>query len=201
ARAAAHPSKRVRKASVKKSWRLAAKVGAGDTTLGADLLDVQRDRLTQSAGVALERMFTPGLTAPVPALLAASAPQAPAILPPASGDATTARVHESTIHADTSGYPSDTSPDQVEKAPNIRPALSLVRAGKEKTASMSADVKQMVADGVQDVRHVIDAVATRHQRDPEDRRFRQTVTRYWRDATKAETAQAINQADQPSPYL
>ncbi|MFE0633500.1 conjugal transfer protein [Streptomyces sp. NPDC058864] len=200
ARAAAHPDKKVRAKSVKKSWKLAAKVGAGDTTLGTDLLDVQRDRLTQSAGVALERMFTPGITAPVPALLAASAPQAPAILPPAAGDATTARAHESTIHADTSGYPSDTSSDQVEKTPNIRPALSLVRAGKEKTASMSADVKQMVADGVQDVRHVIDAVATRHQRDPEDRRFRQTVTRYWRDATKAETAQAINQADQPSPY-
>ncbi|MFJ3914477.1 conjugal transfer protein [Streptomyces vinaceus] len=201
ARAAAHPDEKVRAKSVKKSWKLAAKVGTGDTTLGTDLLDVQRVRLTQGADIALERMFAPGMAATVPALLAASTPQAPAILPAPSDDVMTSRAHESTIREETSGYPPLTGPDQGGETENVRPALSVVRNALEKGQSMNADVKQMVADGVQDVRHVIDAVATRHQRDPEDRRFRQTVTRYWRDATKAETAEAINAADKPSPYL
>uniref|UniRef100_UPI0014775813 conjugal transfer protein n=1 Tax=Streptomyces chryseus TaxID=68186 RepID=UPI0014775813 len=199
ARATGHPSDRARKASVKKSWRLARKVGTGDHTLGAQLLDVQRTRLVAGADVALERMF-PGTTTMAPALPPVSAPQAPAILPAPSGDATTSVAHESTIHADTSGYPSDTSSDQAGEAASVRPALSIVRTAVKKGRSMNADVKQMVGDGVQDIRHVIDAVATRHQRDPEDPRFRQTVTRYWRDA-QAEAAQAINEADKPSPYL
>ncbi|WP_329449430.1 conjugal transfer protein (plasmid) [Streptomyces sp. NBC_01426] len=200
ARATAHPEEKVRARSVKKSWKLAAKVGAGDITLGADLLDVQRGRLSQSADIALERMFTPGLTAPAPALLAVSASPTPAILPAPTSDVMTSRDHESTIHAETSGYPSDTGTDQAGDHQNIRPALSLVRTVAKKSRSMNADVKAMVADGVQDVRYVIDAVATRHRRDPEDKRFIQTVTRYWRDA-QADAAEAINEADKPSAYM
>ncbi len=202
ARAAAHPSKRVRKASVRKSWRLAAKVGTGDTALGADLLDVQRTRITQGADIALERMFAPGITATAaPALLAASATAAPA-LPAASTDGLVdSRAPESTIRPDANGYPGDTAPDQAEDSQTVRPALSLVRAEKTKKPSIAADVRRMAADGVKDVRHVLDAIATRHGREADDPKLRQTVTRYWREATAAETAQAINQADQPSPYL
>ncbi|MFD9985763.1 conjugal transfer protein [Streptomyces massasporeus] len=66
ARATQHPSDRVKKWSERKSWRLARKVGVGDTALGSRLLDVQRDRVTAGADAALASMF--GGTNPVPAL-------------------------------------------------------------------------------------------------------------------------------------
>ncbi|MFI7360316.1 conjugal transfer protein [Streptomyces avidinii] len=200
ARAAAHPSDRARKRSVRKSWRLARKVGTGDTTLGADLLDVQRTRLVAGADVALERMFPAPVRTTAPALLGASADTTPAILPTSTGDVMTSRAHELTIPGDTSGYPSENRSDQVGEPENVRPSLTVVRTDRKRGPSIAADVRQMVADGVQDVRHVLDAVATRHGRDTDDKRFQQTVTRYWRDA-RAEAAQPINQADQPSPYL
>ncbi|MFD3805035.1 conjugal transfer protein [Streptomyces sp. NPDC058619] len=58
ARAANHPQARVRKSSDRTSWKLARKVGLGDASLGARLLDVQRDRLTSGADAALAAMFT-----------------------------------------------------------------------------------------------------------------------------------------------
>ncbi|MFI6855950.1 conjugal transfer protein [Streptomyces sp. NPDC050416] len=66
ARATQHPSDRVRTWSERKSWRLARKVGVGDTALGSRLLDVQRDRVTAGADAALASMF--GGAAPTPAL-------------------------------------------------------------------------------------------------------------------------------------
>ncbi|MGQ4517399.1 conjugal transfer protein, partial [Streptomyces sp. DW26H14] len=101
ARAAAHPSKGARKRSVRKSWRLARKVGHGDATLGADLLDVQHARLVASAGIALERMFQPGMNATAPAILPASADTPQAILPASADDATTSRTHDTTVQAET----------------------------------------------------------------------------------------------------
>lgn len=65
ARAAHHPSDRVKKWSERKSWRLARKVGVGDVALGSRLLDVQRDRVTAGADAALASMF--GTAAPDPA--------------------------------------------------------------------------------------------------------------------------------------
>ncbi|MFJ4001172.1 conjugal transfer protein [Streptomyces parvus] len=65
ARAAHHPSDRVKWWSERKSWRLARKVGVGDTALGSRLLDVQRDRVTAGANAALASMF--GGTDPVSA--------------------------------------------------------------------------------------------------------------------------------------
>ncbi|MFF5666571.1 conjugal transfer protein [Streptomyces griseofuscus] len=53
-----HPSDWVKKWSERKSWRLARKVGTGDHTLGARLVDVQRDRVTAGADAALSGMFT-----------------------------------------------------------------------------------------------------------------------------------------------
>ncbi|MCX4778692.1 conjugal transfer protein [Streptomyces sp. NBC_01264] len=58
ARAANHPWSWVRKWSDQTSWRLARKVGLGDASLGARLLDVQRERLTGGADDALAAMFT-----------------------------------------------------------------------------------------------------------------------------------------------
>ncbi|KJY36255.1 hypothetical protein [Streptomyces katrae] len=58
ARAANHPQSWVRKSSDRTSWRLARRVGLGDASLGARLLDVQRDRLTSGADAALAVMFT-----------------------------------------------------------------------------------------------------------------------------------------------
>ncbi|WP_406050662.1 conjugal transfer protein [Streptomyces virginiae] len=58
ARAANHPWSWVRKWSDQTSWRLARKVGLGDASLGARLLDIQRERLTHGADAALGAMFT-----------------------------------------------------------------------------------------------------------------------------------------------
>ncbi|KAK1180865.1 conjugal transfer protein [Streptomyces sp. NBS 14/10] len=63
ARAAHHPSDRIKWWSERKSWRLARKVGVGDAALGSRLLDVQRDRITDGADAALASMF--GGTGPV----------------------------------------------------------------------------------------------------------------------------------------
>ncbi|MFF0016104.1 conjugal transfer protein [Streptomyces sp. NPDC005374] len=68
ARAAQHPSNRVQWWSERKSWRLARKIGVGDTALGSRLLDVQRDRVTEGADAALASMFA----TPAPALTAST---------------------------------------------------------------------------------------------------------------------------------
>ncbi|MET8023810.1 conjugal transfer protein [Streptomyces avermitilis] len=65
ARAAHHPTNRVRKRSDRVSWRLARRVGVGDAALGSRLLDVQRDRITDGADAALASMF--GAPASIPA--------------------------------------------------------------------------------------------------------------------------------------
>ncbi|WP_327226362.1 conjugal transfer protein [Streptomyces platensis] len=58
ARAANHPDAKVQQKSERTSWKLARKVGAGDTALGARLLDIQRDRVTDGANAALADMFS-----------------------------------------------------------------------------------------------------------------------------------------------
>ncbi|MGW5651832.1 conjugal transfer protein [Streptomyces humi] len=66
ARAAHHPSDRVKWWSERKSWRLARKVGVGDTALGSSLLDVQRQRVTEGADAALASMFGTAAALPTP---------------------------------------------------------------------------------------------------------------------------------------
>jgi predicted DNA-binding protein (UPF0251 family) len=58
ARSERHPRGWVRKWSALKAWRLMSRVGEGDTELGAGLVAVQRDRLTEGANVALGDMLT-----------------------------------------------------------------------------------------------------------------------------------------------
>jgi hypothetical protein len=69
ARAVNHPSDHARKRSERASWRLARRVGVGDAQLGARLVGVQRERLTEGADAALAGMFgtaVPELPAAVP---------------------------------------------------------------------------------------------------------------------------------------
>jgi hypothetical protein len=200
ARAAAHPDKKIREKSVKKSWKLAAKVGTGDVTLGSDLMGVQRVRVTQGADIALERMFAPGLSATAP-VLTASADTPRAILPASAGDATTSRTHDTTIQADTSGYPADTAPEQAEDDKNIRPALSLVRAPAKKAKSLAADVRDMVQSGVDDVRVITEALATRHGREADDPKFKSTVGRSFRAARAAQAETPADDQTATGQYL
>lgn len=201
ARAAAHPDEKVREKSVLRSWKLARKVGTGDAVLGTQLLDVQRARILGGADVALERMFQPGMTATAPALPPVSAPTTPALPAASADDVVTSRAHESSIQADTSGYPSETASEQAEETENVRPTLTVVGAQKEKKSSMRADVRQMVEDGVQDVRHVVDAIATRHNRQTDDKAFKSTVTKYFREASKGAQEDVRAAQTGNGPYL
>ncbi|MEE1781507.1 hypothetical protein PUR71_00915 [Streptomyces sp. SP17BM10] len=83
ARAAGHPDKKTRARSERAAWRLAARVGEGDLVLGADLAEVQRERLTIAADDALSGMFTLVAVAPAVAVEAqVSVPAgAPAVAP------------------------------------------------------------------------------------------------------------------------
>ncbi|MFF3891779.1 conjugal transfer protein [Streptomyces sp. NPDC001812] len=58
ARSANHPGEWTRKRSERAAWRLAKHAGVGDAELGADLVDVQRARLTTAGDAALLDMFT-----------------------------------------------------------------------------------------------------------------------------------------------
>ncbi|MFJ5967281.1 hypothetical protein [Streptomyces sp. NPDC093060] len=76
ARAANHPDEKARNKSELQSWKLAEKVGAGDALLGAHLVDVQRERMTADADVALAGMFALPVTAPAHGVTTASVPLA-----------------------------------------------------------------------------------------------------------------------------
>lgn len=195
--AAGHPDEKERKKAVTKSWKLARRVGGGgDVSLAADLMDVQRERIGQSADIALSRMFTPGLSATTPAALTASAGTPLAILPASADDATNSGSHDTTIQADTSGYPHETAPEQAGDTESVRPDLKVVRDPKAKKPSIAADVRDMVRNNVQDVRLIVDAIATRHGRDANDKALKSTVGKYVREA-KAE-ADAVTAATDAS---
>ncbi len=203
ARAAAHPKKRVRDRSVRVSWRLARKVGSGDTRLGTELLDVQLTRLTQGADTALAAMFAPGIQGTSAPVLTASVPTAPALPAASANDAAAPRRRDVTIHGDTSGYPSENSADQPGHTSDVRPGLRVVRNGLKATRSIAADVRGMVEDGVRDVQHVLDAIATRHGRDADDRTLRETVGKYYRQAVAdvARTQTVTDDAAHPGQYM
>ncbi|MDX3226083.1 hypothetical protein [Streptomyces sp. ME19-01-6] len=76
ARAANHPDEKARKGSELESWKLAKKVGAGDALLGANLVDVQRQRMTTGADAALAGMFALPVTPPAHGVTADPAPLA-----------------------------------------------------------------------------------------------------------------------------
>ncbi|WP_274916539.1 hypothetical protein [Streptomyces sp. WZ-12] len=100
ARAANHPDENLREESERESWKLARKVGAGDTSLASRLLEVQRERVTDGADTALGAMFavTPTVTAvtdPVtPAPTPVTAPLPTASTQPALESATSASTDD-----------------------------------------------------------------------------------------------------------
>lgn len=52
-----HPDEDTREDALRKSWKLARKVGIGDQVLGAALVEVQRERITGGADAALGAMY------------------------------------------------------------------------------------------------------------------------------------------------
>ncbi|MCE7081586.1 conjugal transfer protein [Streptomyces sp. ST2-7A] len=68
ARATSHPDTRKRKASERRAWKLARRVGRDDPALAGRLLTIQRDRLQSGADAALAAMFggTPTTPTEVP---------------------------------------------------------------------------------------------------------------------------------------
>lgn len=190
ARASAHPSRPVRWISVRRSWQLARRVGTGDAVLADRLREVQRDRITAGADAALAAMYQPSAS-PLAALETGGevSAESPALPAASAGELTSSPSHEPTIRPDAAGYPHDTTSDQGEEAESIRPDAQDVRPGLHVVPdttggrrSIRADVLGMVADGVADIRHVVDAVAARHGRSTDDKALRQTVTRYMREA-------------------
>lgn len=121
ARAANHPDARVQKASVRKSWKLARKIGTGDVSLGVRLLDVQRQRVTLGADAALAGMFsmpatrtpdavTPGVT--------------PALASPADEDAKPRRpegVTDGVTLACDGGVTQVSAPQEAADQPGVTP--------------------------------------------------------------------------------
>ncbi|MET9097410.1 conjugal transfer protein [Streptomyces cyaneofuscatus] len=201
ARAAGHPDARKRKASEKKAWKLAARVGSGDVRLGADLMDIQRDRIGAGANAALERMFGGTASTMSPALPAASADTRPALPAASTADATNSRAQESTIRTDTDGRPNQMGSDQQEDTESVRPDLKIVGTEQPKKKSIRADVFGMVANGVQDVSTVLDAIATRHKREADDPALKSTVHKYVREAAQASAKTSTDDAAHAGQYL
>ncbi|MGW8380190.1 conjugal transfer protein [Streptomyces sp. ODS28] len=115
ARAAAHPSKWGRKWSVRRSWWLARKAGAGDAALGERLLDVQRERVTSGADAALRDMFTTGL--PTPKELPAAEEERPALPPATPEPATESKPAAAAKPAPRTAKPKTAAPSKGSKAP------------------------------------------------------------------------------------
>ncbi|MFE7229948.1 conjugal transfer protein [Streptomyces sp. NPDC057596] len=76
--AANHPDEKDREKAEKRSWKLARRVGTGDYSLGARLVDVQRDRVTAGADAALAAMFTGPIELPAAPAVDPVAPISPA---------------------------------------------------------------------------------------------------------------------------
>jgi hypothetical protein len=64
--AAGHPDEETRESARRKAWELGARVGVGDPQLGAQLLQVQRERLRDGADLALRGMYAPPPAPPKP---------------------------------------------------------------------------------------------------------------------------------------
>ncbi|WP_031072342.1 hypothetical protein [Streptomyces sp. NRRL S-118] len=137
ARAANHPDERVKKASVRKSWKLARKVGLGDESLGGLLLDIQRDGITHGASAALSAMF-------------AVAPGADRQAIEAGGPLT---PETATNHDESAEYPSNRLGSDLHKsAPQPESATeengALQAADSEPTRDQSATPEQLARERV-----------------------------------------------------
>ncbi|MFZ3596918.1 hypothetical protein [Streptomyces sp. BH104] len=141
ARAANHPDARVQKTSERKSWKLAEKVGVGDVTLGARLVNVQRERVTEGADAALAAMFgtpvTPLDSAPTTAvslppsdtLRDADDTQVNALPPGAEGERDDGRDATVTADDEQPAQDSEEAPDEEVHLPAVTLADVAMVAG------------------------------------------------------------------------
>lgn len=115
ARAANHPNGRARKSSERKSWRLAKRVGVGDTELGGKLVTVQRTQLVAGANAALLDMLTVDTPQPAPDVL----------------------VERAEVATDTPAEVPDTQPPAIEQAKPTPSSKPLVICGDRKVWPLS----------------------------------------------------------------
>ncbi|MDD9383134.1 hypothetical protein M8Z33_42110 [Streptomyces sp. ZAF1911] len=162
ARAANHPWKRARRLAELASWRLARKVGVGDDELGADLVQVQRDRLTVGANQALGQMFT--TTAVTPALPASVTP---ALEPVAGqGSSVTPAVPETVTRHDAvmvGAAAVTTAGTQVSTPAGPPPSQHAVTVAHPSRDGVTGRGEQAVTDSVTDTGSVTEASVTEEE--------------------------------------
>ncbi|WP_030888317.1 hypothetical protein [Streptomyces sp. NRRL S-1868] len=120
--AANHPDKTNRKRAELRSWKLAKKIGRGDDGLGAGLVEVQRDRMTEGADTALSVMFAlPAPASGTPALSSGTARDGggtPAVTPAAPERAAETATVTPPQPRDTTDTPCDTGAAQGDTQAN-----------------------------------------------------------------------------------
>jgi hypothetical protein len=161
ARAARHPKKRVRNRSTHTAWRLLSRVGEDETELGASLVDVQRERLTEGANDALAEMLGAARQEQHPAVAAApqakpeleaafedalrmAQPAAPAVLfPPALPRLKPRKPQPPSAPAGPLGEPVDDIPALFGQA--HAPIVYFLRNGSRVKIGVSQNIKRRVA--------------------------------------------------------
>ncbi|MGW6410936.1 hypothetical protein ACWF95_27635 [Streptomyces vinaceus] len=178
ARAANHPDERIRARSERTSWRLARKVGTGDASLGSCLLEVQRERVTTGADVALAGMFAVAVT---PGRHAVTAPVTPA-LPPAPEPPTSPApsvVETDAVTVSRDGEDTQVSaPSPVAAGEGVTPAVTPVTL--DEVAAVAGVPTPLPAEPLTDVQLVVVLRHLRYSDDP-PLSYRQAVTAF-RDA-------------------
>ncbi|MER6394259.1 hypothetical protein ABT236_38130 [Streptomyces sp. NPDC001523] len=175
ARAANHPDKKIRKRSDRTSWRLARKVGTADVTLGARLLDVQRERITTGADVALGDMFAITVTPPAEPVTAGrdavTATVTPALPPaperaPAEAAVTGGRDAEDT---------QVNNPPSIPQGEGVTPAVTPVTL--DQVAAIAGVPTPLIGEPLTDEQIVVVLRHLRYSDDP-PLSYRQTVTAF-----------------------
>ncbi|MCX5147934.1 hypothetical protein OHB36_14340 [Streptomyces sp. NBC_00320] len=178
ARAANHPDEKIRARSERTSWRLARKVGTGDASLGTRLLDVQRERVSTGADVALADMFAVAVT---PERHAVKAPVTPALPPVPEPQAPPA---PSVVEVEAVTPPRDAEDTQVSaltsgaEGDGVTPAVTPVTL--DEVAAVAGVPTPHPAEPLTDVQLVVVLRHLRYSDDP-PLSYRQAVTAF-RDA-------------------
>ncbi|MFJ3727025.1 hypothetical protein ACIPYQ_31290 [Streptomyces sp. NPDC090045] len=176
ARAVNHPDKKIRARSERTSWKLARKVGSGDTTLAGRLLAVQGERIASGADAALADMFvTPerdAVTAPVtPALPPVPEPPVTPALPAAgSGAVTGVRDGE-----DTQASPGPGTPGGDRVTGSVTPPVTVVTL--EDVAAVAGVPRPHPAEPLTDEQLLVVLRYLRYSADP-PLSYRQAVTAF-----------------------
>ncbi|MBL3670251.1 conjugal transfer protein [Streptomyces sp. M2CJ-2] len=186
ARSANHPGKWTRLRSERIAWRLARHAGRGDAHLGADLVDVQRTRLTEAGDSALLDMFTvasapaepdlpkvtlerldddqvPAVEAPrpLPEVVPAGARLLPIVARPEPVEMTT---RQSFLHVwkDAPKFPRDSSAPRWTVAQPVMPPVPALESGVFWSATKGSDLNLKATASVpaEKPRQVVTATVT-----------------------------------------